>query len=323
MEPTGSQLFHRGSLQGRRGERSHFARLVADDRVVAGDVAQTELPLPRSTPAFQLAVGQQRAVVAEADREARGVAGGDGGCQRVAHLARGVAHAVVGSAAYRPAGWPDCCCHVQAHLTPGVETPALHCRVVENGAVVTARCEHGDSFQPGPEIDVRQSVAHFAGVVAEIGGVALAELAPLIVAPALHMIAARGVLQDRARMVMSQRNRSRRQAGPEIDGRGSGDVAGRYAQRRGVTLPQLTAGVDPPTLHRVVIEPRAGEILTGGDLDRGAARPEVDGLQRSHLARARRRDWPCCPVPTPRRHCGPSTWCRRCRESRRCGRRLP
>ena len=82
----------------------------------------------------------------------------------------------------------------EAELAVGVVAPALDGAVVEEGAGVAAAGGDGGGGAAGAEVDGGEVVAHLAGVVAAVGGVAEAELADGVEAPALD----RPVVEERA-----------------------------------------------------------------------------------------------------------------------------
>ena len=119
------------------------------------------------------------------------------------------------------------CWEVVAHFVGVVATllgvsvaargaPALDGVVVEQHAGVAGPSGHRDGAVPGAEVDGGQGVAHLAGAVAAAVGVALAELAASVPAPALHLAR----LDDRAGVLATGRDHG-------------GGAAGRAGHRTG------------------------------------------------------------------------------------------
>ena len=163
----------------------------------------------------------------------------DGG-EVVAHLAGCVA-AVVGVA--------------QAELPVAVVAPALDGAVVEERAGVVAAGGDRGGGAAGAEVDGGEVVAHLAGLVAAVVGVAEAELAVAVVAPALDG----AVVEQRAGVVVAGGDRGGGAAGAEVDGgKVVAHLAGLVAAVVGVAEAELAVVVVAPALDGAVVEQRAG-----------------------------------------------------------------
>ncbi len=252
------------------GDREVVAHL-AGPVAVRGGVALAELARRRVAPALELAVVERGAGVVPARRDAGGGASAaevDGG-EVVAHLA--------GRAADDD-GLAD------AELALQAVAPALDRAVVEEGTSMEVGGGDRGRGPAGAEVDGGQVVAQLAGTVAAGVGVAQAELAVVVPAPALH----RAVVEEGADPVRADGHLGGRAAGAQVHG---GEVvthlAGGVAAVGGVAEAEEAEVVEAPALDGTVVEQGTRLEARRADGGGGAAGAEVDGGEVvAHLARA-------------------------------------
>jgi hypothetical protein len=215
-------------------------------------------------PALDLVVIEEGAGLVAARGDGRGgavAAQGNGG-EGVAHLA-GVVAAMVDVA--------------DAEGAHSVVAPALHSAVVEEGAGVGAAGGDGGGGAAGAEGDRGEGVAHLAGTVSAIGGVADPELADVVLAPALHS----AVVEERAGVRSAGSDGGRGPAAAEgNDGEGVAHLARSIATGGGVADPEPPEAILAPALDLAVVEEGAGVGIAGTDGDGGTSGAEVDRGQR-------------------------------------------
>src|SRR5690606_23379555 len=165
----------------------HLARLVAEP--VVGALAQC--PAPSVAPALDAAIVEERAGVGVAGRHgASRVAVAEVDGPQPSHVARRAA--------------PRCSIAVpEPAVVSGA--PALDPTVVQDGARVELTGRDGAGRPTGAEVDGTER-RHLTGLVAEVAGGVLAELAELVHAPALHGV----VVEQGARVATASRHGERR-----------------------------------------------------------------------------------------------------------------
>jgi len=246
-----------------RGEAGHLTGLVAQRH----GAVLPQLALGAAAPALDGAVVEQGARVGTTGADGRGGATRtEVHGRQCSHLARGVADVVGVSLARRPVGAP---------------TPALDGGVVEQGAGAERAGADCGGGAPGAQVDGGEN-GHLAGLVAQGGGAALAQLAAGAVAPTLDG----GVVEQCARVAAAGAGRDGGggTAGPQVHRRHGRDVARVAADAGGAVLPQLPVEVVAPALDGGVVEDRARVLGAGGDGGGSAAGAQVDGGEGGHLA---------------------------------------
>ena len=223
-----------------------------------GGVAEAELAVIVEPPALHRAAGQPAAGVIAADPEAAHVAAEIGVSEAVPHLVATVA--ALGGVAL-------------AEVAVAVVAPALHPIVVQQSAGV--RGAEGDvaGGAASAEVDGGEAVAHLVGAVAGVAGVAEAELAVVVTAPALQAV----IIQDRAGVVAPGDEPLHRAAGAQIDGlEAAVHLLRLAASGGGVALAEVAVAVVAPALHRPVIQDRAGLLIAQREGGGGVALAEID-----------------------------------------------
>ena len=238
---------------------AHLVGLIA----ALSGVALAELTIVVAAPALHRAVIQERAGVVLAEGGHRGgvaSAERDGG-QAVAELVGVIAE--VGGVAL-------------AELAIAVVAPALQAAVIEHRAVGVT--PHGDLSDraAGAELHVLQGAVHLRGLGASVVGVALAELAVAVVAPALQLAG----LEHRAVVVGEAVELGGGVAGAEIDGgEGPTHLVGVVTALGGVALAELTIVVAAPALHQAAVEQGAGVLRRRAHLSHGEGLAESIGAE--------------------------------------------
>ena len=146
--------------------------------------------------------------------------------------------------------------------------------VREYGAGVEPRSGNGDGGVAGAEVDFRELVTHFVGLVTDGLGVSLAELAELVVSPALHA----AIVEQGAGVERSSGHGQGGAAGAEVDRWEIVPHLARFVPYVLLAaLAQATHFAASPALQGAVVEHGACSSFLAVDEHRGAAGAEVDG----------------------------------------------
>jgi len=140
---------------------------------------------------------------------------------------------------------------------------------------------NGFCGSPEAEVDCGKCIAHLVRPITAIRCVALAQLARVVVAPALDRI----VIEERTGVKVTCRNGFCGSPEAEVDcGKCIAHLVRPITAPRCVALAQLAVAVVAPALDRIVIEERAGVVETRRNGFCGSPEAEVDcGKCRAHL----------------------------------------
>ena len=160
-----------------------------------------------------------------------------------------------------------------AEAAIATSAPATHIGVVEHCAGVEDAGSDGHGRPPGPQ--VHRTDRPRCLVVADVGGVGVAELAEAAVPPAANG----GVVEQRARMRSAGRDRHGRPPGPKVHRTDRPRCLG-VADVGGVGVAERAVATESPAAYGGVVEQRARVIGAGRDSHGRPSRPQVDRTDR-------------------------------------------